>query len=118
MRKTLFMILSILVISSMLLTACAAPAAAPEAATPAGEAAPTTEGGPVVEEGQAATVVEASDLLPPVIAQPCEGDDCFCTGKTVSVIVNTAGEKGPISRRPLAPHWKLSKFLSPSISPS
>ena len=31
------------------------------------------------------------------MAQPCEGDACFCKDKTVSVIVNTAGEKGPIS---------------------
>jgi multiple sugar transport system substrate-binding protein len=89
MRKLLFTLLTVLVVSSMLLTACAAPAAAPEAA-PAG-------GGPVVEEGQAATVVEASDLLPPIVAEPCEGEACFCQGKTVSVIVNTAGEKGPIS---------------------
>ena len=42
-------------------------------------------------------MVEAGELLPPVVAQPCEGDACFCKDKTVSVIVNTAGEKGPIS---------------------
>jgi len=90
MRKLLFTLLTVLVVSTMLLTACAAPAAAPEAA-------PAAEGGPVVDEGQAATVVEASDLLPPIVAEPCEGEACFCQDKTVSVIVNTAGEKGPIS---------------------
>ncbi|MCB0054887.1 MAG: hypothetical protein KDE24_35660, partial [Caldilinea sp.] len=92
MRKFLIPILSILVIASLVLTACGAPAA------PAGEAAqPAAEGGPVVEEGQAATVVEAGELVPPIVAQPCEGEACFCTDKTVTVIVNTAGEKGPIS---------------------
>lgn len=90
MRKYVFLALSILVIASMVLSACAAPAA-PAAEAPAGEV------GPVVEEGQAATVVEAGELTPPVVAQPCEGDACFCVDKTVSVIVNTAGEKGPIS---------------------
>lgn len=54
------------------------------------------ETGPVVDEGQAATVVEAGDILPPVVAEPC-GDSCPFTGQTVTVIVNTAGEKGPIS---------------------
>lgn len=93
MRKILFPILSILVIASLVLTACA-----PSAAPGGGEAAqPATEGGPVVEEGQAATVVEAGDLVPPIVAQPCEGEACFCKDKTVTVIVNTAGEKGPIS---------------------
>ncbi len=90
MRKLVICTLSVLVVASMLLSACAAPAAAPEAQ-------PATEGGPVVEEGQAATVVKASELLPPIVAQPCEGDACFCKDKVVSVIVNTAGEKGPIS---------------------
>jgi multiple sugar transport system substrate-binding protein len=87
MRRFLFPILSILVIASMVLTACAAPAGAPAAAPQAGEAAGETY----------ATVVEAGELVPPVVAQPCEGDACFCRDKTVTVIVNTAGEKGPIS---------------------
>jgi multiple sugar transport system substrate-binding protein len=46
-------------------------------------------------EGEAATVVEAGDVLPPVVAQPCT--DCPFAGQTVTVIVNAAGEKGPIS---------------------
>ena len=92
MRKIVFLILSILVISSMLLTACAAPAAAPQAAAPAEGAATEAASGETY-----ASVVEAGELLPPIVAQPCEGDACFCKDKTVSVIVNTAGEKGPIS---------------------
>lgn len=88
MRRFLFPILSILVIASIVLSACAAPAAAPAPAPQAGEAA----------EGETyATVVEAGELVPPIVAQPCEGDACFCRDKTVTVIVNTAGEKGPIS---------------------
>lgn len=92
-RRLVLVFLSLVTILAML-AGCAAPAAAP-----AQEAAPAEGGevGPVVQEGQAATVVEAGDLVPPVVAQPCEGDACFCTDKTVSVIVNTAGEKGPIS---------------------
>lgn len=54
------------------------------------------ETGPVVDEGQAAESVKAGDLLPPIVATPC-ADDCPFAGQTVSVIVNTAGEKGPIS---------------------
>jgi multiple sugar transport system substrate-binding protein len=61
---------------------------------PAAEA--TEEAGPVVDEGQAAESVVAGDLVPPVVAQPC-GSDCPFAGQTVTVIVNTAGEKGPIS---------------------
>lgn len=90
MQRILFPILSILLIASMVLVGCAAPAAAPSG----GEAAPA--------EGEAAgetyaTTVEAGELVPPIVAQPCEGEACFCVDKTVTVIVNTAGEKGPIS---------------------
>lgn len=85
MRKVFFLLLPILVIAAMVLTACPAPAPAPAPTT--GEAAGETY----------ATVVEAGELVPPVVAQPCEGDACFCRDKTVTVIVNTAGEKGPIS---------------------
>lgn len=85
MRKVFFPLLPILVIAAMVLTACPAPAPAPAPTT--GEAAGETY----------ATVVEAGELVPPVVAQPCEGDACFCRDKTVTVIVNTAGEKGPIS---------------------
>jgi multiple sugar transport system substrate-binding protein len=95
-QRVVLVFLSLVTILAML-AGCAAPAAAPAGeAAPASEAAPA-EGGPVEDTGQAASVVVAGELLPPVIAQPCEGDACFCTDKTVSVIVNTAGEKGPIS---------------------
>ena len=47
-------------------------------------------------EGEAASVVEAGDLLPPMMVEPCESD-CPFEGQTVTVIVNAAGEKGPIS---------------------
>ncbi len=106
MRKFLN-VLSLLVVLSMLLAACAP--AAPAGQAPAAEA-PAEEGaaeegaaeeggevGPVVEEGQAATVVEAGDILPPVVATPCAEGSCPFEGQTVTVIVNTAGEKGPIS---------------------
>ncbi len=78
-----------------------APAEAPAeaAATPTPEAAQEEKEtvGPVVEEGQAATVVEAGELAPLVVATPCEPGSCPFEGQTVTVIVNTAGEKGPIS---------------------
>ncbi len=47
-------------------------------------------------EGDAALTVKAGDYAPPVIATPC-GSDCPFAGQSVTVIVNTAGEKGPIS---------------------
>ncbi len=89
MRKQFFSLFSVLILFALVLSACGAPAA------PAAQ--PATEGGPVVDEGQAATVVEAGELVPPVVAEACEGEACFCQDKTVTVIVNTAGEKGPIS---------------------
>ena len=46
--------------------------------------------------GEAASVVEAGGFKPPVVAEPC-GNDCPYEGQTVTVTVNTAGEKGPIS---------------------
>ncbi|MGQ9815987.1 MAG: ABC transporter substrate-binding protein, partial [Candidatus Roseilinea sp.] len=110
MRRVLLPILSILVIASMVLTACAAPAgapAAPQEGKAAGETPPAAraQSTPITaaqQGGEAAgetysTVVEAGELVPPVVAQPCEGGACFCRDKTVTVIVNTAGEKGPIS---------------------
>ncbi|GAB4451426.1 MAG: hypothetical protein Fur0044_46760 [Anaerolineae bacterium] len=69
--------------------------AAEEAVAEATEA--TEEAGPVVDEGQAAETVKAGDLVPPVVATPCAGDGCLFKDQTVTVIVNTAGEKGPIS---------------------
>jgi multiple sugar transport system substrate-binding protein len=33
--------------------------------------------------------------VPPVVAQPC-GDNCLFSGQTVTVLVNVAGERGPI----------------------
>ncbi|MCL4299410.1 MAG: extracellular solute-binding protein [Anaerolineae bacterium] len=71
-----------------------APAATEEAAPAATEEAPATPVGG--NQGQAAESVVAGDLVPPVVATPC-GSDCPFAGQTVSVIVNTAGEKGPIS---------------------
>ncbi|MEA3335752.1 MAG: extracellular solute-binding protein [Chloroflexota bacterium] len=91
MRTMRFRAILLLVVLSLLLSACAAPAA-PAPAAPAVEE-PVA---PVVDEGQAATEVEAGELLPPIVAEPC-GDDCPYAGQTVTVIVNTAGEKGPIS---------------------
>jgi multiple sugar transport system substrate-binding protein len=34
--------------------------------------------------------------VPPVVATPCSGDGCLFSGQTVTVIVNVAGENGPI----------------------
>lgn len=90
--------LSVLIVLCLMITACAAPAG-PAPAEPAAEAGAEGEEvvGPVVEEGQAATVVEAGDIVPPVVATPCPEGECPFEGQTVTVIVNTAGEKGPIS---------------------
>ena len=112
-RSKLFTLFALLLAALLVLGACGrggdeapadAPAAAEEAAPAAAEApaaeeaapAEEEEVGPVVDEGQAATVVEAGDLLPPIVAEPC-GDDCPYAGQTVTVIVNTGGEKGPTS---------------------
>ena len=113
MRK-ISSLLSLLVILSLLIAACgggaepaaeqpaaeqpaaaeaAAPTDTPAAAEPAAEATATPEG----QDENVAKTVEAGDLLPPVVAQPCEAGKCPFEGQTVSVIVNTAGEKGPIS---------------------
>ncbi len=98
-------LLSILVILSLLLAACgggAAPAdtTAPAAAAPteappaeaAAEPSPTPEG----QDENVAEAVVAGDLLPPVLVEPCAAGSCPFEGQTVTVIVNTAGEKGPI----------------------
>lgn len=113
MRK-ISSLLSLLVILSLLIAACgggaepaaeqpaaeqpaaaeaAAPTDTPAPAEPAAEATATPEG----QDENVAKTVEAGDLLPPVVAQPCEAGKCPFEGQTVSVIVNTAGEKGPIS---------------------
>jgi multiple sugar transport system substrate-binding protein len=68
----------------------AAPATDPPAAT---DADPTV---PPEAQGDVAQSVEAGELVPPVVAEPATGDPPFA-GQTVTVIVNTAGEKGPIS---------------------
>lgn len=52
---------------------------------------------PTPPAGEAAQVVKPGELAPPVVAQPCQPGSCLFEGKTVTVIVNAAGEKGPIS---------------------
>ncbi len=47
--------------------------------------------------GEAAQSVKPGELTPPVVAQPCQPGSCPYAGQTVTVIVNAAGEKGPIS---------------------
>lgn len=96
MRRTQFHHLIATLLVFLLLAACAAPAgpAAPAAEEPAaGEATPTPEG----QDENVAQSVVAGDLLPPVVATPCAEGSCPFAGQTVTVIVNTAGEKGPIS---------------------
>jgi multiple sugar transport system substrate-binding protein len=113
-HKKLALVITLLVLG-LLIASCGGPApatpapAAPATEAPAAEApaateepaaeapAATEEAGPVVDEGQAAESVKAGDLLPPVVATPCAGDGCLFKDQTVTVIVNTAGEKGPIS---------------------
>jgi len=100
-----FKFLSVLLVLSMILAACGgggAPAAAPaEQAAPAEEAAaeeaPEAEATAIPGGETYATVTEGSDILPPVLVEPCEPDSCPFEGQTVTVIVNTAGSKGPIS---------------------
>ncbi len=95
MKRSMWILLSLWIVAAMLFAACApaqpAPAPAPE--QPQAE----EPAGPVAEEGQAATVVEAGELVPPVVATPCAPGECLFEGQTVTVIVNTAGPKGPIS---------------------
>ncbi len=103
MKKLAF--LSILMVLVMVMAACGGGSKAPEAeeaapaaeeAAPAEEEAPAEEAETVIDEGSAATVTEGSDILPPQVAEPC-GDSCPYEGQTVTVIVNAAGEKGPIA---------------------
>ncbi len=100
-----FLILAcLLAMLALILAACgggAAPAedraGAAEESTAADEASSEDEEvKPVVDEGQVARAVEAGELAPPILTEPC-GDACPFAGQTVTVIVNTAGEKGPIS---------------------
>lgn len=94
-RRVVLVFLSILTIVAML-AGCGAPAApAPEAAPAEGAA----EGAmPENVQGESeTTVTSGSDVQVPVVAEPCEGEACFCEGKTVTVIVNAAGPDGPIS---------------------
>lgn len=92
-RRTVLVFLSVVTVLAMLV-GCAAPAAP----APSGEAAaPADESMAAEQQESAAQTVSAGDYVPDILVPPCEGDACFCTGKTVSVIVNTAGEKGPIS---------------------
>ncbi len=96
MRITTFRVLMLLSVFALLVAACAAPAAAP-APEAVEEAGPEPEVAEEPVEGETyASEVEAGELLPPIVAEPC-GDDCPFDGQTVTVIVNTAGEKGPIS---------------------
>ncbi|MCG8353256.1 MAG: extracellular solute-binding protein [Chloroflexales bacterium] len=79
--------------------ATSAPATDGSAAAPATDAPADTDAEPTVPpeaQGDVAQSVEAGELVPPVVAEPASGDPPFA-GQTVTVIVNTAGEKGPIS---------------------
>jgi multiple sugar transport system substrate-binding protein len=96
-------LLSLLLIVSLFLTACGATAPAADAPAAEGDAAAADTAAEdadraeaIAEDGNVAQEVVAGDLMPPVVAQPC-GDNCPFAGQTVTVIVNTAGEKGPIS---------------------
>lgn len=82
---------TLLAVSTLVISACAMPAAAPQQS---GSAAPTST--PLGQEENVAQTVKAGDLKPPIVAKPC-GDNCPFKGQTVTVIVNAAGEKGPIS---------------------
>ena len=68
-----------------------------------GQATPTPAAGegmtPVTTPpaGEAAQVVKPGEVTPPAVAQPCQPGSCPFEGQTVTVIVNAAGEKGPIS---------------------
>ena len=112
LKRRLYFALSVLVVVSMMLAACggggaapaepaaSAPEAAPaEATTAPAEAAAAEEptATPVGQEENVAQTVQASELKPPVVATPCAPGSCPFEGQTVTVIVNTAGEKGPIS---------------------
>lgn len=92
-RRLLLTLLTLLTIFSMVLAGCAAPTT-PAAEAPAEAAA---EGEENVQSENESAVTSGSDIVPPVVTTPCEGDACLCTGKTVSVIVNAAGPDGPIS---------------------
>ena len=91
MRKNILLILSILTVFSMVLAACA-----PAATAPAGEQAAGAQPA-ATSQGDVALAVKAGELVPPIVATPCAPGSCPYEGQTVSVIVNTAGEKGPIS---------------------
>ncbi len=98
--KRPLLVISLLAIGLLVLAGCAAPAAQPPAEAPAaqeggGEAA-APEPTPTPGESYS-TVTKGSDVLPPLVATPCEPGSCPFEGQTVTVIVNTAGEKGPIS---------------------
>jgi multiple sugar transport system substrate-binding protein len=84
----------VLVVGLLVVAACAAPAAAPAEEAGGGEAA--AEAAPTPGESYA-SVTKAGELVPPVVATPCEPGSCEFEGQTVTVLVNTAGEKGPIS---------------------
>lgn len=87
MRKHLTL-LAILLVGILVLSACAG--AAPAPAADEGAAGEETS-------GNIATVTKGSDVEVPVVAEPCEEGSCPFEGQTVTVIVNAAGEKGPIS---------------------
>jgi multiple sugar transport system substrate-binding protein len=95
-QRVVLVFLSLVTILAML--AGCAPAATTTAPA-AEEAAPAAEGAQPenVQSENESQVTSGSDVQVPVVAQPCEGDACFCEGKTVTVIVNAAGPDGPIS---------------------
>lgn len=93
-RRTQLSILSLLIVFSLVLAACGGAAPAPQAPAAAPAAGATVEN---VQSENESTVTSGSDIVPPAVTVPCEGDACLCTGKTVSVIVNAAGPDGPIS---------------------
>lgn len=99
MRNVKYLSLLFFLIAALLIVACggAQPQAQPTQPPAEEEEAPEVEATPVAEEGQVAKEVEAGELEPPVVATPCTPGDCPFEGQTVTVIVNTAGAKGPIS---------------------
>lgn len=89
MRHWKWSLLPSFLILSLILAACGAAPTAQEDRDPASAEQ-------IAEDGNVAQEVEAGDLVPPIVVEACDSD-CPFEGETVTVIVNTAGEKGPIS---------------------
>jgi len=54
-----------------------------------------TSSNPEIAEDETTDITQ-DELLPPIIAQPCD-NDCPYEGQVVTILVNTAGVRGPIS---------------------